>query len=186
MANFNSAATGLFQFTPLREGRPASLPSVRTISQFQFTPLREGRQQPGAVRGTGGLISIHAPAGGATRVLVCGLKDVLISIHAPAGGATAGLCQAQRACVYFNSRPCGRGDDSRRPGTARRFISIHAPAGGATLSAGCPTKRRTFQFTPLREGRLYGLLFVVQPWLISIHAPAGGATYHRYRVAKAD
>ena len=33
-----------FQFTPLREGRPLSVPSKNTIFPFQFTPLREGRR----------------------------------------------------------------------------------------------------------------------------------------------
>lgn len=42
------------------------------------------------------VLSIHAPAGGAT---LCGLKTPLImsvSIHAPAGGATAGLSEVEK------------------------------------------------------------------------------------------
>ncbi len=36
----------LFQFTPLREGRPVRQRMERMVRLiFQFTPLREGRQQ---------------------------------------------------------------------------------------------------------------------------------------------
>ena len=55
----------VFQFTPLREGRPPMRWRMRSMGQFQFTPLREGRR-----RATGKpdvlLISIHAPPRGAT------------------------------------------------------------------------------------------------------------------------
>ena len=57
-----------------------------------------------------------------------------ISIHAPAGGAT---CNRERCAIIisdFNSRPCGRGDE-----------------------CDCTHANRSckFQFTPLREGRLF-------------------------------
>ena len=35
------------------------------------------------------VVSIHAPAGGATKVYHVCLFDLDVSIHAPAGGATA-------------------------------------------------------------------------------------------------
>ena len=35
---------GVFQFTPLREGRRLFRQSGNKMEQFQFTPLREGRQ----------------------------------------------------------------------------------------------------------------------------------------------
>ena len=78
-------------------------------------------------------ISIHAPAGGATeeKKESCILQD--ISIHAPAGGAT----------------------DAGWAGWNCSAISIHAPAGGATHARADPAGHcDTFQFTPLREGRL--------------------------------
>ena len=144
-----------FQFTPLREGRPGdparrSRPSL----QFQFTPLREGRRvyrrQSNAhqhyfnsrpcERGDAAaacccyrpLISIHAPARGATAVFRSNPDRKQISIHAPARGATSGTCTVLSLIVfqftplregrrggrrgsqskhqYFNSRPCERGD----------------------------------------------------------------------------
>ena len=79
----------LFQFTPLREGRRRTLSAIHCPNfLFQFTPLREGRPSPSVFPGLVILISIHAPARGATWIL--GLSDERedISIHAPARGAT--------------------------------------------------------------------------------------------------
>ena len=39
-----AALDALFQFTPLREGRPHGDAVIMPIAPFQFTPLREGRQ----------------------------------------------------------------------------------------------------------------------------------------------
>ena len=123
-----------------------------------------------------------------------------ISIHAPAGGATpiSGRCGGL-SVPYFNSRPCGRGDQVAIPVLLLPSISIHAPAGGATRSRQSSSVCRQFQFTPLREGRpvsgntVSARLrhfnsrpcgrgdqclgkFLVGGISISIHAPAGGAT----------
>ena len=77
-----------------------------------------------------------------------------ISIHAPARGATVYL-----GC--FNPT---------------KYISIHAPARGATDGTEIFPRAGRFQFTPLREGRLFALLRSSAACLISIHAPARGAT----------
>ena len=108
----------------------------RALNKFQFTPLREGRQ-PRRRR------PIHF---------------AIISIHAPAGGATNPRVILTATTAYFNSRPCGRGDNIGNAYViANNNISIHAPAGGATYGA-------------------WALYFVS---IISIHAPAGGATHSR-------
>ena len=61
--------------------------------------------------------------------------------------------QMSKAGLYFNSRPCERGDP---------------PSVMAAMAA-------KFQFPPLREGRLFdGVDF--PPGIISIPAPARGAT----------
>ena len=67
------------------------------------------------LRGTT-IISIHAPAQGATNFERQQAYNKLISIHAPAQGATGGRV--------------GTGSESG--------ISIHAPAQGATVSTPCP------------------------------------------------
>ena len=155
----------LFQFTPLREGRRAlALWGAKTCKrEFQFTPLREGRQLHRAFFQRQVVISIHAPAGGATRVKLGDTKAVsVISIHAPAGGATP-RGAATRCCITnFNSRPCGRGDGFTSSASAVDIL---------------------FQFTPLREGRRAAAVELAKLDNISIHAPAGGATCNRERCA---
>ena len=121
----------VFQFTPLREGRP----ELRIVKQrtyaFQFTPLREGRP----VRPP----EVYAPHYFNSRPSARGDeisagRDVafwLISIHAPPRGATLPY-------PLHCPRPC---------------ISIHAPPRGATRADGRRLLCLLFQFTPLREGR---------------------------------
>ena len=100
------------------------------------------------------VISIHAPAKGATQSGDHGSGGNAISIHAPAKGATENTFM-----VY---------DDS--------IISIHAPAKGATIY-GKWGRVDLADFNPRsREGSdcpLDGPTLVGQ---ISIHAPAKGAT----------
>ena len=54
---------------------------------------------------------------------------------------------------YFNSRPSARGDGMKVFMKESLRISIHAPPRGATTWTAAGTLRRSFQFTPLREGR---------------------------------
>ena len=126
-----------------------------------------------------GIISIHAPARGATfKYLKNSVIEVCISIHAPARGATQISVSLYIIYIHFNPRS-REGSDSvspiRRRATFDNFnprsregsdlpllerikamknISIHAPARGATDS-------------PKLSDREYD---------ISIHAPARGAT----------
>ena len=123
---------GLFQFTPLREGRPGHhrpagaqpadfnsrpyvrgdcWPRARTMwnSIFQFTPLREGRRLPGG---------------------------------------------RHRGADHFNSRPYVRGDSTtaRRP-TSRANFNSRPYVRGDDFRRKAWNGLRKFQFTPLREGR---------------------------------
>ena len=78
-----------------------------------------------------------------------------ISIHAPPRGATYTAAILKRI----------------------QEISIHAPPRGATDAMRMRSRRPTsFQFTPLREGRLQGADHLL-PDDISIHAPPRGATW---------
>ena len=125
-----------FQFTPLREGRHYLTKSNTTADTFQFTPLREGRLQLSATV----------------------FQGVVVSIHAPARGATPCDPIGERFFSSFNSRPCERGDkisrvlwqqrlamfqftplrEGRLALADHRFcagcVSIHAPARGATCA----------------------------------------------------
>ena len=124
------------------------------------------------------VISIHAPAWGATHLPDQHRHKLKISIHAPAWGATSSTHRRAFAGTEFQSthprgvRPCsptrratrsthfnprtrvGCDPLSKSSGLSRCRISIHAPAWGAT-------KAKT----------LLELLLI-----ISIHAPAWGAT----------
>ena len=63
-------------------------------------------------------------------------QNDLISIHAPARGATVGIAMLPPKATHFNPRPREGGDCDHRAGCdGRPDISIHAPARGATLSS---------------------------------------------------
>src|SRR5208337_2742336 len=100
------------------------------------------------------IVSIHAPARGATLLGQCICGQFYVSIHAPARGAT---------------------DESKHVAT-RCEVSIHAPARGATARF----KHRSspnYRFNPrARAGRDAGKGSLVPAWSVSIHAPARGAT----------
>ncbi len=122
------------------------------------------------------IVSIHAPARGATSHSARSDGTNSVSIHAPARGATRKATNAVALIVFqstplregrpptsprklrrssFNPRPCARGDNLDDTGDiVNRFVSIHAPARGATPG----------------HGRLHAA------WRVSIHAPARGAT----------
>ena len=165
---------GLFQFTPLREGRRMSssrslywtIISIHAPARgatvysallpkkhiFQFTPLREGRR--GAAGGSGrSTISIHAPARGATLPRGFSVLDLEISIHAPARGATAVKGRRRAARPISIHAPARGATHLIAPPSSRVPISIHAPARGATSAFTCLSMDSEFQFTPLREGR---------------------------------
>ena len=105
------------------------------------------------------------------------LRARIISIHAPPRGATR-VAALEGGVGYFNSRPSARGDKPEVRTTAPFIsISIHAPPRGATRYRHIQiTLRLTFQFTPLREGRLAGRNYHRAAEQISIHAPPRGAT----------
>ena len=151
---------------------------VKWIMKFQFTPLREGRRCP-KCRSMSPIneISIHAPPRGATALATCLAGSGHISIHAPPRGATKWDAAKAFLTAKFQFTPlregrrllphtrCGSmGISIHAPprGATHRFrlrgkgydISIHAPPRGATSSGAHAPRRRPFQFTPLREGRL--------------------------------
>ena len=95
-----------------RVGRDAWwLVRQRPLSRFQSTRPRGARQRHVGDAGSLDVVSIHAPAWGATRLQRrrSALRDV--SIHAPAWGATT----------------------ISTPASRRGTVSIHAPAWGATI-----------------------------------------------------
>ena len=121
----------VFQFTPLREGRPCRTRHPRLVSISIHAPPRGATLAGGKCPDLCANISIHAPPRGATIVDGFLLSVDPISIHAPPRGATTHTVAASRH-KNFNSRPSARGDCN---------LHFHLPFFA-------------FQFTPLREGRL--------------------------------
>ena len=78
------------------------------------------------------MVSIHAPARGATEIERIKAKLIIVSIHAPARGATALLSIFSKF----------------------RTVSIHAPARGATLQINKGDFEYEFQSTLPRGERL--------------------------------
>ena len=142
--------------------------------------LQEGRRpsRPGGRRAP--LISIHAPARGATGPARRSRPNPLFQFTPLREGRRTLLPGAGRR-DYFNSRPCERGDKDTRDIKALFDISIHAPARGATRVQRFKPFQPKFQFTPLREGRHACTLRTSGSCRISIHAPARGATRHGIR-----
>ena len=166
----------IFQFAPLREGRPEYRTGDGTSGLFQFAPLREGRRRSSSVssatfnfnsrpcgRGDGGIGNQFNIHGSYFNSRPCGRGD---------GGSTPPSCDPN----YFNSRPCGRGD-ARLAGLFAPTIFQFTPLReGRHAGVTVGNKEGLFQFTPLREGRLPLITDVYKHISISIHAPAGGAT----------
>ena len=101
------------------------------------------------------LVSIHAPAWGATFPRTLASWGRKVSIHAPAWGATSLSCHIVQRTSRFNPRTRVGCDQLREAFALQRFeVSIHAPAWGATC-----IDDPVFCFC-----------------LVSIHAPAWGAT----------
>ena len=169
------------------------------MSIFQFTPLREGR--PSFTR-TNGLetfdFNSRPSARGDLKDVMPGLSQYVISIHAPPRGATLTIDDISTASI-FQFTPLREGRRAKRLKNSRRFTFQFTPLreGRPSASLGEISGNR-FQFTPLREGRraqrwnrLVEMKFQFTPlregrprWSasprkkksISIHAPPRGAT----------
>ena len=99
------------------------------------------------------LISIHAPAWGATGSARGQCVAPPISIHAPAWGATAAHEGNASHHRFQSTRPRGARLDAMAKGLTAGAISIHAPAWGATQSP-APSRVRATHFNPrARVGR---------------------------------
>ena len=167
----------LFQSTPLREGRPAHGHLVPvTFDVFQSTPLREGRRFLQCRETRCNRFQSTPLREGRLIRRRQGSRRVIVSIHAPARGATGVGQPASFATDCFNPRPCARGDGTVTADDRRReqFQSTPLREGRRSLrrrprAEDCFNPRPCargdlskvpqslddikFQSTPLREGR---------------------------------
>ena len=154
--------SGVFQFTPLREGRPIPLSTASRVRLFQFTPLREGRPR-----------FLRQQEARQPQFQFTPLRE---------GRRTRFLCCAHQ--FYFNSRPSARGDEAVGGAMANQNISIHAPPRGATRwRNGNVSARRISIHAPPRGATEHPRGVYVLGIGISIHAPPRGATDGTWVVA---
>ncbi len=143
-----------------------------------FNPrARRGRDRSFLIGDSGAqLFQSTRPRGARPERKHTGRLRSLVSIHAPAGGATPCCSHLSAQCRSFNPRARGGRDWAQRQCSQRLSVSIHAPAGGATRYTS--NKGATLaRFNPrARGGRDDDELVAVGQFIVSIHAPAGGAT----------
>ena len=189
----------IFQFTPLREGRPdfaksdyrtyisihapprgatnATRRGFLTPVLFQFTPLREGRPHFPSRTITRGVFQFTPLREGRRLVAINFAKPRRISIHAPPRGATRMKCASCKPTL-FQFTPLREGRHACRRHCVLRyhyFNSRPSARGDAKVwrQSCCLIE---FQFTPLREGRHRSEHVTRFGRSISIHAPPRGAT----------
>ena len=121
------------------------------------------------------IVSIHAPAGGATRIELAYDASTKVSIHAPAGGATQGLAPP-KFILCFNPRTRGGCDEVICQQAIKLNCFNPRTRGGCDrLTSELKVSLRQFQSTHPRGVRPLRLRKELLRE-VSIHAPAGGAT----------
>ena len=149
---------GPFQFTPLREGRPAQSAHCRRCRPFQFTPLREGR------------LAMSILCSSAFIFQFTPLRE----------GRLQHRLATSLARLYFNSRPSARGDSYfdtvPHKATKFQFTPLREGRHYATCEAG---EKRYFNSRPSARGDAYVRRRFGRLPYISIHAPPRGATISR-------
>ena len=187
----------VFQFTPLREGRPKpfSLPPVSP--NFNSRPSARGDTSNERIK-RNTEISIHAPPRGATSSRRATASRAFLFQFTPLREGRQIVSAFSQSCLSFQFTPLREG---RPRGNLHRVhlqaISIHAPPRGATCSrrsfglmgyfnsrpsargdhcvSPFLTRRAYFNSRPSARGDCRGLYFLYRP-PISIHAPPRGAT----------
>ena len=137
-------------------GRDASeFPMARTNELFRSTRPHGARRRTRLASRHTQMVSIHAPAWGATRKRGNSLNEArLFRSTRPHGARLFTQRRPQRSAKFRSTRPHGARPADERPADVIGEVSIHAPAWGAT-NDGIPE---------------------VFNGDVSIHAPAWGAT----------
>ena len=119
---------------------------------FQSTLPRRERRFVNQATGRCSVISIHAPAKGATIQRAEEARRYYISIHAPAKGATLTVTVYHLFVSISIHAPAKGATRAYVDDVKLTHISIHAPAKGATLCIFIPAGQSLFQSTlPRRE-----------------------------------
>ena len=145
---------------------------------FQSTPPRGGRQGPHRAAQQGHHVSIHAPAWGATPMVVPKAATAISFNPRPRVGGDITKVDSGLISFLFQSTP-PRGGRRQQPDECPEqiVVSIHAPAWGATARHDAERAMRTgFNPRPRVGGDSTQLEGGGLPRPVSIHAPAWGAT----------
>ena len=124
---------------------------------FLLTPLREGRLLSSCYSIIWSKISTHAPAGGATSVVMVMILCVSSFLLTPLReGRLSAPVVAIIAAIDFYSRPCGRGDQASHSRSLGWYQNFYSRPCGRGDGSELVTQEAMFTFllTPLREGRL--------------------------------
>ena len=119
---------------------------------FQSTLPRRERREPNLALVTAAIISIHAPAKGATYSAEEAIKVIEISIHAPAKGATIYTGGLAKVTLFQSTLPRRERPDLHTSKAQVVTISIHAPAKGATVRERSDGKGNSYFNPRSREG----------------------------------
>ena len=163
-----------FQFTPPRGGRQHSLYVFFCFSNFNSRPRAGGDEHAVRAVHSRGYFNSRPRAGGDSPRAVW-IALVVISIHAPARGATpfSNLSSSPDRFQFTPPRG-GRREATHGKAFAEQF-QFTPPRGGRPVRVEGRTDPLAFQFTPPRGGRLVRVVWLPNN-MISIHAPARGAT----------
>ena len=173
----------LFLLTPLREGRPRRTTKWLRFTRFLLTPLREGRLLSSCYSIIWSKISTHAPAGGATSVVMVMILCVSSFLLTPLReGRLSAPVVAIIAAIDFYSRPCGRGDHPDRAQTMNsiHFYSRPCGRGDEYTPDSFMMTDSYFYSRPCGRGDSMARTGCSASTKISTHAPAGGATQDSY------
>ena len=122
----------LFQFSPPRGGRPFRFISATPKSIFQFSPPRGGRLHGVVIVFGHLLISILAPARGATDITTSKVVRFQFQFPPPHGGRRERPMDWKQTILFQFPPPHGGRQFACRCRTRFAHISIPAPARGAT------------------------------------------------------
>ena len=162
---------------PARGATAPASPTTEVIFGFQFTRPRGARRLTFEPSCKPLSFQFTRPRGARPRRARRSARWALVSIHAPARGATGTPLTKKSLRFCFNSRAReGRDETSQREGAGYDPFQFTRPRGARRVLS-CPVRRsRRFQFTRPRGARRRTIVPCPAVTSVSIHAPARGAT----------
>ena len=168
-----------FNPRPRAGGDPLRMPAAKSrVRLFQSAPPRGGRRPRRRLDALLRVVSIRAPARGATPSPCTAGARYQFQSAPPRGGRLGSRVRVRAAHVVFQSAPPRGGRRHQRRKLADGRVSIRAPARGATWTTKPARLQRIrgFQSAPPRGGRLDHPEIAAACGDVSIRAPARGAT----------